>query len=155
MKVAIPTFEDRVSPRLEAAPEVCIVDLDETPARTDSGPGLAVGLVSWLDALERAGVEWVLCGAVSPALVQVFTSRGLRVRAGVAGDVEAVVEALQGGELTLNETASFSVWSVPGPRGCGCLGPFGHRRGPGRKGRGHGGGRRPRYRPAGPLAGGV
>lgn len=148
MHIAIATFNDRVAPRAEGAPEVCMVDLDDPQGEPGVGPGSSVGLGPWLDALEGAGVQWVLCGAMSPFLLSALGARGIQVMMGVAGEVDAVVEALRDGRLKLGGSAAFSVWPAggPGPGRCFGLGPFGFRRRfgqGGRRGRGFG--------PPGPL----
>lgn len=130
MRIAIPTFDGRVAPRAEGAPEVCMVDLDDPQAEPGMGPGSSVGLGPWLDALEGAGVQWVLCGGMSPFLLSALGARGIQVMMGVAGEVDAVVEALRDGRLKLGGSVPFSVWPAggPGPGRCFGLGPFGFRR---------------------------
>ena len=130
MRVAIPTFDGRVAPRAEGAPEVYMVDLDDPQAEPRLGPGSSVGLGAWLDALGQARVRWVLCGAMSPFLLSALGARGIQVMMGVAGEVDAVVEALRDGRLKLGGSVPLSVWPAggPGPGRCFGLGPFGLRR---------------------------
>lgn len=143
MFVAIPTFADRVAPRIEGAPQLRVVDLEDHEAEPEVLPGLVIGLGPWLDSLTNAGVQWVVCGAVPPFLFSALSARGIRVMMGVAGEFDEVVRALREGRLQLGAQVPFSVWPAPGPRGgrwCG-LGPFGPRRGFRRRGgRGPGGG---------------
>jgi len=131
MRVAIPTFEGRVAPRLEGAPEVRVVDPKDAEAEPRVLPGLSHDVAGWLGLVQAAAVQWVLCGALSPALLSALEARGIQVMMGVAGEVDAVVEALRDGRLQLGVAVPFSVWPGPGPgpgRCCG-LGPF--RRGSG------------------------
>ena len=143
MRIAITTYEGRVAPRAEGAPEVYLVDLDDPEVEPRVGPGSSVGVGAWMDALEEAGVQWVLCGAMGPSLLGLMGARGIQVMMGVAGEVEAVLEALRDGRLKLDGSAPWSVWPTGGPapgRPCG-LGPFGFRRRSGqggRRGRGFG-----------------
>jgi len=137
MRVAIPTFDGRVAPRAEGAPEVRVLDLEGPEVETQVMPGLIVGLGAWLDLLEQAGVQWVLCGGMSPFFLNALAARRIQVMMGVAGDVEGVVEALRQGRLTLGAQVPYSVWPAGGRgpgRRCG-LGPFGRRGGFGRRGR--------------------
>jgi len=120
-----------VAPRAEGAPEVYILELEEPQEEPRVVPGLAVDLGAWLDVLQASGVQWVLCGGMSPFLLSALAARGVRVMMGVAGDVEGVVEALRDGRLRLGEPVPFSTWPAGGPgmgRRCG-LGPFGPRGG--------------------------
>jgi len=137
MRIAVPTYGGRVAPRAEGAPEVYLVDLDDPEVEPRVGPGSSVGVGAWMDALEGAGVQWVLCGAMGPSLLSILRTRGIRVMMGVAGEVEAVVEALGDGRLKLDDSTPWSVWPAGGAgpgRPCG-LGPFGFRRGLGQGGR--------------------
>jgi len=129
MRIALAAFGDRVAPRLEGAPKVLILETEEPEAPPGVGPGPAVGLGPWLGFLEQAGVRWLLCGAAGPFLQQVLAARGIRVMPGVAGEVQAVTEALREGRLRLGSAVPFSVWpgGGRGPGRCFGLGPFGAR----------------------------
>ena len=138
MRIAIPTFDGLVAPRAEGAPELYIFEVEEPGEEPHVVPGLVAGLGAWLDLLEKWGVEWVLCGGMSPFLLTALAARGIRAMTGVAGDVEGVVEALRSGRLTVGAAAPFSPWPARrlgrGRRyGLGPFRPKGSRRGRGRR----------------------
>jgi len=127
MRIAVPVLRGRVSPLLDAARNLLVVELEGDRETTRFEEQL-----EGADAPERAGrisglgCDWVICGAVSPAVAFMLASRGVRLIPWVAGDVEEVISAFAQGRLTASR------FLMPGCRRRGRCGPAG--RG-GRRGR--------------------
>jgi predicted Fe-Mo cluster-binding NifX family protein len=125
MKVAIPHWQDRVSPVFDAATRLVLIEMadgrecgraDWTLVATD--PAQRAG------ELSRSGTDVLICGAISRPLEMAVTSEGIQVIAQVCGKVEEVLKAFAEDRL------SDPVFLMPGCRGQ-------RRRSRGRHGRGH------------------
>jgi predicted Fe-Mo cluster-binding NifX family protein len=100
MRVGIAAHAGRISPVLDVARRVVIVDVEgsrEVGRReAELEAGTLSGVVAQLGELE---VDVLVCGAVSWPLEAALSSMGLRVVARVCGPVEEVLRALVAGEL--------------------------------------------------------
>lgn len=113
MKIAIPIWQSRVSPVLDAARHFLVVELE-------AGVETARSEVSALegDPAERTSlfvgleVQTLICGAVSETLEMMLLASGVTVIARVCGDVEEVLQAFRRG--TLDEDC----YALPGCGGC-------------------------------------
>jgi len=124
MVIGVPTWEDRVSPVLDTAERVVVVDTDGGPASTRV---VALGGLSprqRVVAMREAGIDVLICGGITRRLLEALTVGGMTVVPWVSGPVEEVIDAFGRGRL---EDGRF--W-MPG---CG------RRRRRGRGGRGRGG----------------
>lgn len=119
MKTAISIFQKRIAPVFDTALEVCLVERDGGGAtakkfcRFDSNDPQSK--VSWLVA---AGVQTLICGAVSQPLQHALEAAGIAVVPFVCGDIDKIIAAQT--DNTLGEPA----FAMPG-----CCG---RRRGAGR-----------------------
>ncbi len=94
--------------------------------------------------LAEAGVETLLCGAISRPVADLLDARGIAVIPFLAGELEAILDAYRDGRLSLPTFAMPGCCrrrqgAGRGPRGCAR--GLGGGRGPG-QGRGQGRGRR-------------
>ena len=100
MKVAIPTFGPRVSPRLDCAPGLLLLDLED---------GKVVGsekfsLQAWdrfqrLQKLQELGVQTLICGGIDGNSAQILSNYGIRVIAWVAGEADQAIQFFLEGKL--------------------------------------------------------
>lgn len=100
MKVAIPTFGPRVSPRFDYAPGLLLINLED---------GKVVGsekfsLQAWdrfqrLQKLRDLGVQTVICGGIDGNSAQILTGYGIRVIAWVAGEADEALQFFLEGKL--------------------------------------------------------
>jgi uncharacterized metal-binding protein/predicted Fe-Mo cluster-binding NifX family protein len=100
MRVAIPRFGDRVSPRYVYASEVTVADVEGT--RIASQEVLDLELTDeaqFVEMLTSLDVSLLVCGGIRRDVAQDLESRGIRVIHNVAGEVEHVIAALCRGEL--------------------------------------------------------
>ena len=174
MKIAIPTFGSRVSPRFDCAETILVVALreGEPPERRElDASGLAPH--ERIRLLLELGVDTVVCGSIDCRSIESLQRSGVTLYGWVAGEIDEALAALLRGDLDSDAPAEargrfrcrrFAGHAgpiSPGPgAGRGNQGPGAGRgmgRGTGRgKGRGGGGGRGqgPRGGPAGGGPGG-
>jgi len=100
MIVAVPVWQERISPVFDVAGHVLLVELDgatEVSRRmevlSEDQPQARV------DRLQHLGVQTLICGAVSRPLEGLVASRGIEVIARICGDVEEVLQAFRSGQL--------------------------------------------------------
>ena len=100
MKVAIPMFNTRVSPRFDFAPKVLI-------AKVDSGKVVEREHYSLINLntirrgtlLREHGVNVVICGGISNFSVRLLLENGMQVIPMVAGELEEVLSQFVNGHL--------------------------------------------------------
>ncbi|MBN1908640.1 MAG: NifB/NifX family molybdenum-iron cluster-binding protein [Pirellulales bacterium] len=155
MRIAIPSFGTRVSPRFDCAGTILVVEIaDSQAAEGPSQTRREEKAVNW-DAAERVerliawDVDVVLCGGIDCWSVEALQSAGITVYGWVAGEIEEALSAFLRGEFDLQPESPDRGWcrcrrfaggeGPPGPgRGRGRRGGQG-RGGQGRGGRGQGG----------------
>lgn len=149
MKIAIPTFATRVSPRFDCARSVLVVAIDEdgSPERQELTSG------NWapherINRLLELGVDTVICGSIDRWSAASLQSVGVTVYGWVTGEVEDALSALLRGDLDA-EAAMEGIgrWGCRRFRGddfaeTGPPGPGWGMKGRGGRGRRRGGGRR-------------
>jgi len=120
MRIAIPVWEDKVSPLLDTASRLLVVDTEE--------PSEASRLEIYLDeqlisrrCLRILGldVNILICGAISRSFFRMLTASGIEVIPGISGPAEDVLRACLKGRLA--ESGFF----MPGCTGDGLYGRFG------------------------------
>jgi len=105
VKVGIPMFNSRVSPRFEFAPKVLVATVDDgrvvdrgeyslnnfTPMRRNA-------------LLKEQGVDVLICGGISEFFVRLLMSNGIEVIPMVSGEAEEVLHLFINGNLDLVTT---------------------------------------------------
>jgi predicted Fe-Mo cluster-binding NifX family protein len=101
MRVAIPIWDGRISPVLDAAKRLLVVDVDDGKqvARDEVAIDEAA-LVARARRLVALGVDVLICGAVSWPLERMLVSAGVKVIGQTCGMVEDVLAAYVSGGLT-------------------------------------------------------
>jgi len=100
MKIAIPQWQDRVSPVFDVAASLLVVDMAD--GREEAR--VTVELTA-MDPLRRAqqvaslSPDVLICGAVSWPLEMALTSAGVRVIPQICGGIGEVLEAFANGDL--------------------------------------------------------
>ena len=146
MKIAIATFDTRVSPRFDCAQSVLVITIDEgePPERQQ----LAVG--QWapherINRLLELDVDTVICGGIDRWSVASLQSAGVTIYGWVTGEVEDALAALLRGDLGAEAARGGNgrqaCQRFPGDEGA-CMGPPGP--GKGARGRRGNSGRRRR-----------
>jgi predicted Fe-Mo cluster-binding NifX family protein len=131
MRIAIPTWQGRVSPVFDTAQRLLVVELhngDET-GRTEQDLGRLFPPQRAV-RLKELGVDVLICGAISRPLAGVIAASGIELVPFVSGECPDVLTAYLGGELAQPR------FMMPG-----CCGRGMRRRGRWRGGHGAGRGR--------------
>jgi predicted Fe-Mo cluster-binding NifX family protein len=115
MKVAVPVFGTRVSPRFDDETALLIVEID------DGAVGLSVSIAGCAEnplqrvaRLRELGVEAVICGAVTGFLLRHMMANSIQVFPRVSGEASEALQALARGEL-----APARLPEMKQGRGCG------------------------------------
>lgn len=94
MRIAIPQFQDRVSPVFESARELVVWDVDAD--RIEGRRAVSMAEVAPLERprwLKDQGVDVLLCGALTCPLAAAARSLGIEVVTCLAGSVDEVAAA--------------------------------------------------------------
>lgn len=127
MKIAIPVWQDRVSPVFDSSRRLLLVDLDEgrmlSRNEAEIGGELPQERARRLSDLD---VEVLICGAVSRPLAEQVALAGIRLIPFIAGEVEEILQAYLEARLP---SAEFLMPGCCGQRRrvrgegqCGCIG---------------------------------
>ena len=124
MKIAIPVFGTRVSPRFDCAQTFLLVTLDGD--RTTDRQELAAG--EWapherINRLVEQGATAVICGGIDWWSAASLHSAGISVHHGVTGEVDHALAAWLRGEVKEAAAAVPGDCSHPFPSGLGGQGP--------------------------------
>ena len=134
MRVGIPIWNGRVSPVLDTAERVVVIDTgDETGEMREEVALQPRRLPLRAARIAELQLDLLVCGAVSSPLAEMLAAAGVRLEPWIAGDVEEVLGALTTGQLDRPR------YRMPGC--CGGRGQ-GRGRGRGRTQRGRGGAQR-------------
>ncbi|MBW2030998.1 MAG: hypothetical protein JRH06_13120 [Deltaproteobacteria bacterium] len=101
MRVAISVWDDKISPVLDTASRLWVVDLD------NQGPTSRFEIFIEEQDLSRrclrivgSGIDTLICGAVSRPLLNMLESSGINIIPGIIGDKDDVLEAYIKGSLS-------------------------------------------------------
>jgi predicted Fe-Mo cluster-binding NifX family protein len=101
MKLAIPLYGTRVSPRFGYSQRIMIVDLDDRQeARRKTFEVRRYFPEQIPEVLWKEGVEIVISGGMNHYFQNLFRSQGIQVIWGIIGEVEEVLAAFIAGRLT-------------------------------------------------------
>jgi predicted Fe-Mo cluster-binding NifX family protein len=100
MKVAIPLFKDRISPRFDVCPEVWIIELENGEViNQEKWPIENFNLQQRLDQLISKGVAKIICGGIDNFCIGQLGNRGIDVIHNVAGEAGEVLNLFIKGSL--------------------------------------------------------
>lgn len=100
MVVALTTWNGRISPVLDVAREVLIIEMNdgiEAARRIEALPG--TDLPEQVKKLTELGIRILICGAISKPLAQLLSSAEIDVIPFTAGDADQVLAAWMTGHL--------------------------------------------------------
>jgi predicted Fe-Mo cluster-binding NifX family protein len=100
MKIAIPVFENRISPRFDYAPELGVYDIEGqriTGRREISCEGWSD--IERVSKLKGFGIDILICGGLPGYLHNILTNSGIRVIPWLAGDVGDALSLFLRGQL--------------------------------------------------------
>ena len=132
MKIAIPTWNGRVSPVFDAASRLVVVEVGEegesSRFEADISEHFLPSKAMRLTGLE---VDTLICGAISRPLAYMITTAGINLIAWISGQVEDVLQAFLRGNLF---DIQFIMPGCASPWGKGPAGQHGRGRGRRRRG---------------------
>ena len=94
MRVAIPTYQNRVSPVIDSCAHMLIFDIDQAHEKERENVFLGdMPLGERCRLLRELGVGIVVCGGISETFEKLLQGSNIRLISGIAGDIEAVLAA--------------------------------------------------------------
>jgi len=100
MRIAIPIWEDKISPVLDTASRLLVVECDDQGevARFEIQLEGEAPPLKWL-RLHGMGIHTLICGAVSRSVLRTLDASGVTVIPEIAGKAQDVIEAYLRGRL--------------------------------------------------------
>ena len=118
MKIAIPVFGNRISPRFDFSPELWILTLENKDlVNEEKIPTINLNLPRRLEQIASRRVDKVICGGIDSFSLSQLESRGIDVVQDVMGETEAAFELFVKGRLRSGccceggKGESFCAWS--------------------------------------------
>ena len=100
MRVAIPVWDDRISPVLDVAQQVLFVDLEQGKVQNRNTVYLGnKNLTERAEIFKQNEVTEVLCGAISEFFFKVLDNQDINVLPWVTGTVDDILDALASGHI--------------------------------------------------------
>ena len=100
MKIAIPIFGNRISPRFDFSPEMWIIEIEgREVVRQEKLPTANLNLPQRLEQIASNGVDKVICGGIDGFCQNQLGSRGIDVVQDVIGEAEIVFDLFMRGRL--------------------------------------------------------
>ena len=101
MRIAVTTWNKRISPVFDVAQNLLLINIDEGEETVRSSLSLAEMTPALkIETLKKNSVEVVLCGAISESLLRLLTTSGLKVEPWISGDIEEVIQAVLQNKLS-------------------------------------------------------
>ena len=100
MKIAIPIFENRISPRFDFSPEMWLIEVKGGKVVGQEKFSTAnLNLPQRLEQITSNGVDKVICGGIDGFCQSQLGNRGIDVVQDVTGDAEIVFDLFMKGRL--------------------------------------------------------
>jgi predicted Fe-Mo cluster-binding NifX family protein len=100
MRIAVPIWEDKISPVLDTATRLLILEkLDRENISRKEAPLEEKEISRRCFRIRKLGVDLVICGAVSRSFSGLLKASGVQLIQGISGDVEDILEAYFKGKL--------------------------------------------------------
>jgi predicted Fe-Mo cluster-binding NifX family protein len=102
MKVAIPIFNNRVSPRFEYAPALLLASVEDNRVVEKKELSLAKhDFFRRCALIKELGVDTLICGGINAFTIRLLDWRNVQVVSPASGDVEDVLQHFLRGELDI------------------------------------------------------
>jgi predicted Fe-Mo cluster-binding NifX family protein len=100
MKIAIPIFENRISPRFDFSPEMWVIEVERGKVvEQEKFSTASLNLPQRLEQITSNGVDKVICGGIDGLSRDQLGSRGIDVVQDVTGDADVVFDLFMRGRL--------------------------------------------------------
>ena len=100
MRIAIPVWNDHVSPIFDVARQIRIYDVEDGSVRQTSVAEMPAG--HHAGALRENGIDLLICAAVSSQLEPLIWVSGIDVVSDVCGPADAIARAFAAGDTALS-----------------------------------------------------
>jgi predicted Fe-Mo cluster-binding NifX family protein len=100
MKVAIPIFGNRISPRFDFSPEMWIIEVERGEVVSQEKLPMAnLNLPQRLEQITSNGIDKVICGGIDGFSLNQLGSKGIDVLEDVIGEAETALDLFMRGRL--------------------------------------------------------
>jgi predicted Fe-Mo cluster-binding NifX family protein len=100
MKIAIPLFGSRVSPRFGCEPEILIVDIEEhKEINRRKFSTMELGIPQRISLLSSLCVDTLICGGIDTFCLRSLSAKGFQIIPGVIGEADEALNYFLSGEL--------------------------------------------------------
>ncbi len=100
MKIAIPLFGERISPRFDFSPEIMIITVENREVvHHERFPIASLNLPQRLEQLTSRGVNQVICGGIDDFSLNQLGTRGIHVVHDVMGEAGVAFSLFMKGRL--------------------------------------------------------
>jgi predicted Fe-Mo cluster-binding NifX family protein len=100
MKVAMPLFKERISPRFDVCPEIWIIELNNGEViNQERWPMENFNLQQRMDQLTSKGVDKIICGGIDSFCMDYLGNMGIDVVHNVAGEAREALNLFIRGVL--------------------------------------------------------
>lgn len=100
MRIGLPLWGERLSPLLDTASKLLVVDRDEERERLRFEMAFQVcDLPTRCIRIQGLGLDLLICGAISRAFLDSLRASGVQILPGISGVVEEVLTAYFSGSL--------------------------------------------------------
>jgi predicted Fe-Mo cluster-binding NifX family protein len=100
MKIAIPIFGNRISPRFDFSPEMWIIEVERGEVlKQEKLPTANLNLPQRLEQITSNGVDKVICGGIDGFCQNQLGSKGIDIVQDVIGDAKIVFDLFMRGRL--------------------------------------------------------
>ena len=102
MKIAIPLFETRISPRFDCAPSLLLITTDNEGREIIERNEIvfqSINYIERINQLKTAGVDVVICGGISSEMQELLYGKNIEVIPWVTGDVLQALRLFMQGKL--------------------------------------------------------
>ena len=103
MRIALSIWEDKISPVLDTAAKLLIVDNDNHRESRFEAHLLEKDISQRCAFIRSLGIDVLICGAVSRHLIKMLTASGIEIVSGISGHIEDVLQAYYQGGVTQSE----------------------------------------------------
>jgi predicted Fe-Mo cluster-binding NifX family protein len=94
MRIAVPIWEDRVSPVLDTASRLLIIELEDQREASRFETLLdEQDIYRRCVRIKRLGIDILICGAISCPFLRMLMVSGIKIIYGISGNTEDVLEA--------------------------------------------------------------
>jgi len=103
-KVAIPIWQERISPVMDSAGQLMVLEFSEgTETARNIVPLSLMSMMQKADFIRGLGIETLICGAISHQLFRMLRASGIEIIPFIRGTANAVIEAFLNGNLSTGE----------------------------------------------------